>query len=146
MILITTTFLTQSVHAQTSLIGSINVNDLSVSTSTTFNFDLVSTGETVSAFDYLQITIPDDLDSMFNTASNPICSVELAAVSRCQVVNSKQFQITFGGSMTTTSIKGSVTPFINPKSNRDQENIQIALFNQSGFQRTNTYFGFLTGF
>ena len=58
-----TTFLTQTVHAQTSLIGSIDVNNVLVSTSTTFNFDLVSTGETVAAFDYLQITIPDDYDA-----------------------------------------------------------------------------------
>ena len=58
-----TTFLTQTVNAQTSLIGSIDVNDVLVSTSTTFNFDLVSTGETVAAYDYLQITIPDDYDS-----------------------------------------------------------------------------------
>ena len=119
--------MTQTAHAQTSLIGSIDVNDVLVSTSTTFNFDLVSTGETVAAYDYLQISIPDDYDSEFNTASNPSCSVELAAIIRCHVVNSKVFQMTFGGSMTTTAIKGNVTPFINPKSNRNQ-NIQIDLF------------------
>ena len=86
-----TTFMIQSVHAQTSLIGSIDVNDVLVSTSTTFNFDLVSTGETVAAYDYLQISIPDDYDSEFNTASNPNCNVELAAIIRCHVVNSKVF-------------------------------------------------------
>ena len=47
--------------------------------------------------------------------------------------------------MTTTAIKGSITPFINPKSNRNQ-NIQIDLFDSSGSQRTNTFYGTLTGF
>ena len=65
--------ITEPVRAQSQLLGNISVEDNRVSTSTTFNFELISTSETVASNDYLLIKLPSELDSVFNKSGNPTC-------------------------------------------------------------------------
>ena len=107
------------VQAQNTLTGRIYVEDQGVSASTTFNFDINSvSGETVASNDYMEIVIPDSLDSTFATGS-PTCTVDNGSFSSCVIVNSKKCRITFSERMTTPTITGSVFPFNNPISNQD---------------------------
>ena len=138
--------LVQRVAAQSRLLGTISVDDPRVSTVTTLNFDLISTGETVASNDYLEIVLPADLDSEFSTSGTPSCAVDNASISACLITDTKTARIEFASRMTTTAITGSVTPFVNPKSNRMQSNIQIALYNTFGEQRFLTYIGSLSSF
>ena len=128
------------------LLGTISVDNYKVSTSTTFNFDLVSTSETVASNDYLEIVLPNDLDSAFSTSGNPTCVVENAQVSQCLIISTKVARIVFGARMTTTTIQGSVSNFVNPASNRQQSNIQITLKDSHGDARLVSYIGSLTSF
>lgn len=136
---------TTGVSALSQLLGNISVDDYRVSQRTKFNFDLISTEETVASSDYLEIRLSDELDATFDSGS-PSCSVASATISRCVIVGERTCQITFSQRMTTTQIFGTVSGFINPKSNRLQDNIQIALYNQFGEQRTTTFVGSLSTF
>ena len=64
----------QPVRAQSMLLGNISVDNNRVSTSTTFNFDLISTSETVASGDYLEIVLPSELDSKFE--GTPSCEID----------------------------------------------------------------------
>lgn len=127
------------------LLGNISVDNYRVSQRTTFNFDLISTEETVASGDYLEIMLSEELDAVFDSSS-PTCRVTSASISRCVIVDERICRITFSQRMTTTQIQGTVSGFINPKSNRLQDNIQIALYNQFAEQRTGTFVGSLPNF
>ena len=128
LLLLFTTMQPVSVHAQSILYGSISVDNNKVSTSTTFNFDLISPSETVASNDYLEIVLPSELDSKFSSSGNPVCEVEDGRISQCLFISSKVCRIVFNQRMTTKNIRGSVSGFINPLSNRAQSNIKITLY------------------
>ena len=95
-------FIAPAVQAQSSLIGSISVDNNRVSTVTNFNFDLISTSETVATNDYLEIVLPSDLDSRFISSGNSRCEVNNASISQCLIVSSKVCRIVFASRMSTT--------------------------------------------
>ena len=57
--------ITEPVRAESLLLGNISVDNNQVSKSTTFNFDLISTSETVASGDYLEIELNSELDAKF---------------------------------------------------------------------------------
>lgn len=140
------TVVSRVAQAQSSLFGSISVDDKKVSAQTNFNFDLTSSSATVASNDYLLIELPEELESRFSGGSNSPCSVDNASVSQCIAVSDKIFKIVFGRRMSTTSIKGSVSKFSNPPSIRPQTNIQITLYDSNNEARLITYIGDLTSF
>ena len=77
------------VMAQNRLTGNISVDDYQVSRTTTFNFDLTLSGVTVASNDYLQVSLPSDLDSKFMETNNPVCSIDGAQIQSCLIVDSK---------------------------------------------------------
>ena len=77
------------VMAQNRLVGTISVENYQVSRTTTFNFDLTLSGLTVASNDYLQVSLPLDLDSKFVETNNPVCSIDGASIQSCLIVDSK---------------------------------------------------------
>ena len=67
------------------------------------------------------------------------------AIRQCQIVNNKNARIYFS-STGAGQIDGSIYPFENPKSNREQNNIRITLRTASGSQKTGTFFGTISNF
>ena len=90
------------VAAVSQLLGTISVDSNTVSDITTFNFDLISTEETVASNDYLLISLPSDLDASFKTSQTASCSVDDATIASCLILDEKTARITFRYRMTTT--------------------------------------------